>query len=83
MLLIIHFIIRILVICCISTPEHVEVHSLLLLLRGVVEVMKTLTAQIELIHGNLLPVILFHITVNFSRHFNDFSKKFCGLTKCL
>jgi hypothetical protein len=59
MLLITHIIIRIFVGCCISTIEHIIAHSLVQLLARVVEGMKALTGQIEAIHNNLLPVILF------------------------
>jgi|GEM_PF-5126896 hypothetical protein len=59
MLLITYLFIRIFVVCCISTIEHIIAHSIIQLLRGAVEGLKALTGQIEAIHNNLLPVILF------------------------
>jgi hypothetical protein len=66
MVLIIHIFIRIFVVCCISTIEHIIAHSMVRLLRGAVEVLKALTGQIEAIHNNLDPATLFRIAANFS-----------------
>lgn len=59
MQLIINIIIRIFVICCIRSIEDVIAHSLILLLVRGAGIVKALTGQIEAIHDNPAPVILF------------------------
>ncbi len=59
MVLITHVFIRIFVVCCISTIEHIIAHSMVRALVGVFEVLKAITGQIDAIHDNLLPVILY------------------------
>jgi len=63
---IIQIFIHILEVCCLSQPVHCITCIGLLVLHAVAEALKALPGQIELIHDNLLPVILLHITVNIS-----------------
>ncbi|SEN04214.1 hypothetical protein SAMN05192574_102273 [Mucilaginibacter gossypiicola] len=77
MILIANIFIRIFVVCCISTIEHIIAHSVVQLLRRAVERLMALTGSIDALHDNTVPVILFHLTVDFfdpARKYN-FSEK--------
>ncbi len=76
MKLLIHVIMHILEYCWISSFEPLPAGSTdLLLFIAAAIVLKALTDSLKLIHNNLVPVILSHITVNSSslksRRFSD------------